>query len=325
MIAIAGSLAGILPANALLALASATAWGGGDFSGGMGVKAAGGSTAGALRVVLVAHASSLAVLLGIVCLQHAPVPHGAPLAWGIVAGVTAGISLTAFYIALARGAMGASAALSGLLAAAIPAAVSSVLEGVPGTLRLLGFALALAAIWLIAAGPSPEAGHSVDGSVSPTARADARANLVLALIGGVGFGIYFVALRLANPLGEFQPMALARAASLVTCALLLVFVTFRRGAAHADAPDAPSSSLPNRWLSGSAIGWALGVALLDTGGNLLFIASTRVGRLDVAAVLASLYPAGTILLAAWRLHERPTRRQLTGMAIALGSVVLITV
>ncbi|HSU19159.1 MAG TPA: DMT family transporter [Acidobacteriaceae bacterium] len=326
MIAVAGSLAGILPANALLALASATAWGGGDFSGGMGVKAAGGSTAGALRVVLVAHASSLAVLLGIVWLQHAPVPHGAPLAWGIVAGVTAGISLTAFYIALARGAMGASAALSGLLAAAIPAAVSSVLEGVPGTLRLLGFALALAAIWLIAAGPSPEAGHSVDGSVSPTARSDARANLVLALIGGIGFGIYFVALRLANPLGEFEPMALARAASLVTCALLLLFVTLRK-TTHRGAPSAKGSSSGRGgfWLPRAAIGWALGVALLDTGGNLLFIASTRVGRLDVAAVLASLYPAGTILLAAWRLHERPTRRQLTGMAIALGAVVLITV
>src|ERR1700740_1718203 len=145
-----------LSANILLALAAAASWGGGDFSGGMGVKAAGGTTAGALRVVLVAHASSLAVLLAILALRHAPLPHGAPLAWGIVAGVTAGLSLTAFYIALARGAMGGSAALSGLLAAAIPAAVSSVLEGVPAPLRIAGFVLALAGVWVLGAGASAE-------------------------------------------------------------------------------------------------------------------------------------------------------------------------
>jgi drug/metabolite transporter (DMT)-like permease len=72
------------------------------------------------------------------------------------------------------------------------------------------------------------------------------------------------------------------------------------------------------------VAWALGTAILDTSGNLLFIAATRAGRLDVAAVLASLYPASTILLAAWTLHERPTRRQGLGMAIAAAAVVMIT-
>ena len=303
-----------LSANILLALAAAASWGGGDFSGGMGVKATGGTTAGALRVVLIAHASSLAVLVAILSLQHASLPHGIPLIWGLVAGVTAGISLTAFYIALARGAMGGSAALSGLLAAAIPAAVSSVLEGVPTPLRLVGFALALAAIWLIAAGPSPEAEHAVDGSEPSES---SRATLVLAIIGGIGFGIYFVALRLANPLGVLEPMAVARSASLVTCALLLAVVSVRTRTSATEHSETKLTSM--------AIVWAMGVALLDTGGNLLFIAATRTGRLDIAAVLASLYPAGTILLAAWHLHERPTRRQLTGMAIAAAAVVMITI
>jgi drug/metabolite transporter (DMT)-like permease len=304
-----------LSANILFALAAAASWGGGDFSGGMGVKAAGGTTAGALRVVLVAHASSLAVLVAILSLQHAAWPHGAPLAWGLAAGVTAGISLTAFYIALARGAMGGSAALSGLLAAAIPAAVSSVLEGVPAPLRIAGFVLALAAIWLIAAGPSPEAEHAVDGSEPSES---SRMTLVLALVGGIGFGIYFVALRLANPLGLLEPVAVARAASFVTCALLLIVVSVR-------STSAPRSQPPATRLTRMAVVWAMGVALLDTGGNLLFIAATRTGRHDIAAVLASLYPAGTILLAAWYLHERPTRRQLTGMAIAAAAVVMITI
>jgi drug/metabolite transporter (DMT)-like permease len=74
-----------------------------------------------------------------------------------------------------------------------------------------------------------------------------------------------------------------------------------------------------------AVLWAMGTALLDTSGNLLFVAAARAGRLDVAAVLASLYPASTILLAAWTLHERPTARQALGMVVAVAAVVMITI
>jgi drug/metabolite transporter (DMT)-like permease len=81
---------------------------------------------------------------------------------------------------------------------------------------------------------------------------------------------------------------------------------------------------PQARLTRTAVAWALGTALLDTSGNLLFIAATRAGRLDVAAVLASLYPASTILLAAWTLLERPTRRQGVGMVVAAAAVVMIT-
>jgi drug/metabolite transporter (DMT)-like permease len=78
------------------------------------------------------------------------------------------------------------------------------------------------------------------------------------------------------------------------------------------------------WLPRKAVLWALATALGDTIGNILFMAATRAGRLDVASVLASLYPASTILLAAWTLHERPTRRQGLGMLVAAAAVVMIT-
>jgi len=284
----------------LIALSAAAVWGGGDFSGGMGVKATGGSVAGALRLVLVAHAVSFVVLIGLCALTHAPMPNGAPMVWALAAGVAAAISLTAFYISLSRGAMGPSAALSGLLAAAIPAVVSSAMEGRPGWLKLAGFLLAAVAIWAIAAGDVK----------------DSRETILLAVTGGLGFGFYFVALKLSNPLGAFEPMALARASSLVLCALLWLAVRSK---------GEPASPKPAPWLTRAAFGWAMGVALLDTGGNLLFLAATRLGRLDVAAVLASLYPASTILLAAWRLHERPTRRQIAGMGLALIAVVMVSV
>lgn len=289
--------------SAALALLAAISWGGGDFSGGMAVKAAGATTRGALRAIVAAHAMSLAVLLVVLTLQGAPLPSGAPLWWGLGAGVTAGLSLTAFYIALARGTMGVSAAISGLLAAGIPALVSVFVEGTPSLLRLAGFACAAAAIWLIAAGPG-------------TAR-EAGSTTALAIAGGVGFGVYFVALRFANGLGVLEPLALARVGGLLTCLVLLLWV---RGDSAAERHGIQAGF----WISRSAWLWALGIAVLDSGGNLLFLAATRAGRLDVAAVLASLYPASTILLAAFLLHERPGRRQMVGMGVALVAVVLIT-
>ena len=292
----------LLHGNALLALAAAVLWGGGDFSGGMGAKHAGGTMGSALRVILLSHAASFIVLVLIAGLRGDAFPHGAPLAWGVAAGVMGGLSLMCFYVALSRGAMGASAATSGLLAAAIPAAVSIVSEGSPGLLRMAGFVVAGAAIWLIAAGPNAEAKPAAAGTVW------------LAIAAGVGFGIYFVALKMAGTAGVVWPMATARMGSLSVCTLLLLGMSFSA------KPEVARGRLTRL-----AMGWALGAALLDTSGNLLFIAATRAGRLDVASVLASLYPASTILLAAWMLRERPTRRQGLGMAVAAVAVVMITV
>lgn len=296
----------LLRGNTLLALAAAGLWGGGDFSGGMGVKCAGGGVRGALRVVLLSHATSFAVLVAIARMRGDAFPQGLLLAWGIAAGVAGGLALTCFYLALSRGAMGASAALSGLLAAAVPAALTLCQEGSPGASPLLGFAVAGMAIWLIATGPA-------DGPADETAGATGRKTMALAMLAGAGFGFYFVALKMAGAAGVVWPMATARIGSLSICGLMLLGHTLRPW----KADEAPVR------FGRRAVGWALGAALLDTSGNLLFLAATRAGRLDVAAVLASLYPASTILLAALALGERPTRRQALGMVTAVVAVVLI--
>jgi uncharacterized membrane protein len=201
----------LLRGNALLALAAAVLWGGGDFSGGMAVRSAGGGVRAALRVVIVAHLASLIVLLAIARLRGDVFPYGALLGWGLAAGVAGGLSLTCFYVALSRGAMGASAALSGLLAAAIPAALTLWQMGSPGGLPVLGFAVAGAAIWLIAGGSTETSGE-----------ATARGTGALAMIAGVGFGLYFVALKLAGPAGVIWPMATARIGSLTVCSLTML-------------------------------------------------------------------------------------------------------
>jgi drug/metabolite transporter (DMT)-like permease len=100
--------------------------------------------------------------------------------------------------------------------------------------------------------------------------------------------------------------------------LLGLLVKERRGG----CPEGPGAQVR---IGRGAVMWSLGTAVMDTSGNLLYIAATRAGRLDVASVLASLYPATTILLAAWTLNESPTRRQGFGMAVAVVAVVLITI
>jgi len=258
----------------------------------------------------VSHCISLTVLLVILAVLHRPLHFGAPALWAVAGGVAGGVGLTAFYIALSRGAMGAAAVVSGLLAAAVPAVVSSAMEGAPRALTLAGFGMAAAAIWMIAAGDSPENQDSYGGS------------LALAAFGGVAFGLYFVALRMANPLGLVAPMAIARCGSLAVCGLLLGAMAIRGATSERQTQRTLRTPRFAKGV-GPLLPWALGVALMDTGGNVMFVAATRLGRLDVAAVLASLYPAGTILLAAWHLHERPTRRQVAGMATALAAVVMI--
>jgi drug/metabolite transporter (DMT)-like permease len=290
---VGGLLGTLLSGNALLGLLAAGAWGVGDFSGGMSSKFAGGTVRSTLRVARITYTCSAAVLILAALLRHDVLPQGWPLAAALAAGIIVGFAGTAFYAALAQGAMGASAAASGLLAAAIPALFAIWADGTPGWRRGLGFVTAAIAIWLIAAG---DAEH------------EERQTILLAVSAGAAFGVYFILMKYAGTSGIVWPIAITRIAAVATCTGILFFV---RG--EALPPVKPGIAR-----------WVLTSTTFDTAGNLLFIAATQAGRLDVASVLSSLYPAGTILLAAWHLKERPTRRQIAGMAIAALAVVLIT-
>ncbi len=286
--------------NVLLGLMAAALWGGGDFFGSVAVKRAGGTMRNALATVVVGHSVSLPLLSLLAWQAGEPLLTHRGFAWAVLGGAISGVSLVGFYIALADGHMGSAAAVSGLLCATVPAVFSAIVEGAPGWARLLGFLVAGASIWLIA-------GSSVPGETA------SRKAMVLSVLGGIGFGIYFVALRQAGTSGVLWPTAMARVGSDGIC-LLMLAVMMRRG----DAPVLPRAGI------GKTLLWVIGGCLLDTGGNLSFLGAARAGRLDVAAVLAAIYPAGTILLAAAVLHEKTTGRQRMGMALALPAVLLIT-
>ncbi|MGI4759053.1 MAG: EamA family transporter [Janthinobacterium lividum] len=292
-----------LAGNTLFGLLAAACWGGGDFGGSIAVKRGGGTIRASLLVVIVGHLASLAVLVGVAVLSGSPTPPITAAIWGISGGLLSGISLIAFYFALSGGHMGSAASVSGLLCAAVPAVVSEFTEGLARWPQFAGFALAAGAIWLIASVPDASASGS-------------RKVTLMAAASGVGFGFYFVALKQAGLSGVLWPTVYARVGSAGICTILFTVFLLR------DRARETTEARPqlNRW----TLLWILGGATLDLLGNLSFMQATRLGRLDVAAVLASIYPAGTILLAALVLKERTTSQQRWGMALALPAVVLIT-
>ncbi|MFY9936850.1 MAG: DMT family transporter [Silvibacterium sp.] len=273
-------------------LTASAIWGAGDFSGGLATKRA----APAL-VVFIAHGLSLLVLLGIVAVRHEPPPPHIFL--GLLAGASGSIGLMALYAALSLGSMGLAAATCSVVTATLPVLYSYLLEGHAGVVRLIGFAVAAVAIWLIAYTPGDK----------PHPR-----GLGLAVLAGVGCGTSLVLLHVAAVQSLPWALTLMRVASTAVSGAFGLALWMRGQGSPAKA----SFSWRGAFLPAALAG------LLDTTGNLFYVLASFAGRLDVAAVLSSLYPAGTMLLAAWFLKERATRSQMAGMVLALAAVALIS-
>jgi drug/metabolite transporter (DMT)-like permease len=132
---------------------------------------------------------------------------------------------------------------------------------------------------------------------------------------GLCFGAMLILMHIAAADGVLRALIDMRIASALAASvsgLLLWSAQRRKGPARAGFP------------AGKLLLLAMLAGVLDTSGNLLYLLASLAGRLDVAAVLSSLYPAGTMLLAAWLLKERATRSQTAGMALALAAVALIS-
>ncbi len=307
--------------TSVLGLTAAVIWGAADFSGGIAARY--------LRVywlLVISHACSLAALVLLAGLLHDPLPNAHILGWGLISGFAGGSALLMFYYALSLGDMGITAAITGLLTAALPVLFTLATIGAPSRRQLVGFLLAAGAIWLISSQPG------IVGEAGEEAIQERRKKLALAILSGVGFGVYLIALRQANGGGLLWPLAASRVSSLtlaVAGGLIFSRRSFTVEAEATTSSPAFEASKTGRWDSNARrakIGIALAIlaGACDTSGNFFFVAATRTGRLDVAAVLASLYPASTILLAIWLLKERTTARQAVGMATALVAVALIS-
>ena len=240
---------------------------------------------GGTQLVGVFAALALAIVRG------EPLPQGADILWSTVIGVCGVVGISSLYRGLAVGRMGVVAPVTGVVGAVIPVAASFVLEGVPRTAAVAGIVVALVAVVLVTRAP----GHA-DGRPS---------GLRWALMAGIAIGGFNIGVGQLSDAGTFGPLVIIRALQVVILAGLIV-------------------AWRQPWRPGrDALAPILLIGLLDMTGNATFILAAQSGQLAIAAVLSSLYPVVTVLLAIFVLRERVTRSHVAGIALTAVGIALI--
>jgi drug/metabolite transporter (DMT)-like permease len=191
--------------SAACGLASAGSWGAGDFCGGRATK-----ETGVFPAVIGSQLCGVLMLAGAALAFGDRVPTVNNVMWSGAAGLCGAIGLLALYCALSVGRMGLAAPVSGVLSAAVPVVADGLLEGMPGRLRLAGFALALVGVWLVAC--------REDAVFRPR-------DLGLPVTAGLGFGCFILLIGRASGSAVFWPLVAARVASL---GLLMLVATLAR-------------------------------------------------------------------------------------------------
>jgi drug/metabolite transporter (DMT)-like permease len=274
----------------LFGLSSAITWGAADFFGGLASR-----KAKAYQAVLLGEAFGLILLVIVAFLSNeASLPWNSWLLCA-AAGSIGVLGLLLFFHAMTKGQMSVAAPVSALMAVLIPVIFGTFSDGFPGWLTFGGFVLAVAAVWFIS---QPDGG--------PKSLRLRLADVGLPLIAGISFGIYLILIHRGSQGSLFWPMVASRLAGTVT---MVIYVLITR-----------QSFLPPRGV------WPLILlnGALDVTGNGLYILAGHAGRMDVAAVLASLYPGSTVVLAGLFLRERLSRAQTAGILTALAAIVLMS-
>lgn len=274
----------------LLALCSAATYGVGDFFGGLAAK-----RAAATAVLFWSHLVGLVLLLGAAMFVSGELTVGDLLIGGL-GGLAGAAGVGLLYQALAIGPMSAVAPVTALLAATVPVVTGLVQGERPGAAAVVGMLAGVAAIVLVSA----EGG----GSLRPS---DLRA-VTFALGAGLGFGLFFVALSYTGDDSGVWPLVGARFASVTTVGGLALL-----GRVTASVPPGRPRAL------------TAGAGALDAAANVLYLLAIREGLLSVVSVLASLYPASTVVLAWIVLRERFAPLQRVGLLLAIPAAVLMSV
>ncbi|GGF32534.1 multidrug transporter [Marmoricola endophyticus] len=273
----------------LLALVSALCYGCSDFAAGLAARR---TSVWAVTVVVQASAT---VLLALASLVTAGSPTGADLLWAALGGVGSGVGAGFLYRGLSSGQMSVIAPVSGVGAAVVPVLAGLAGGERPGWLVWLGIVAAFPAIWLVSAAPREEGAESRLGD-----------GVRDGLLAGLGFGVLFACLGQVPDGSGTWPLAVNLAVS--TLAVVALALVLRGDPVPRD----------RRVLVGGLV-----PGILSSGAALTFLLASQQGYLSVAGVLASLYPAATVVLALLVLRERVTRWQSAGLALAVVSVVLV--
>lgn len=289
----------------MFSLTAVGVWGTSDFLGGIGAR-----RANAFLFTCIVHASGMVLTAALALAIGSPFPVASSVGWAFAAGAVGGFALALFYRSLAAGQMGLIAPVAAVLSAAIPTVVTAFSEGPPGWRHLFGFVLAGIGVWLIARTETPEdksdAQDGTAGESRPGLPGESRPRgLGMAVLAGCGFAGFYLCIHRA---GEGSALWLAVCSRFASFVVTLVFVFFGK----------LFRAVPRQIL-----GIAIVAGILDIAGSVVFVRAEQIGRLDVAVVLASLYPAVTVILARIFLHEHFSRARTLGMLAALVAVPMI--
>ncbi len=273
----------------LLALGAAVSYGISDFVAGVASR----RTSAWPVAVLSASTGALAAL--VLTFWVPGEPGTADLLWGALAGIGSGTGASFLYRGLALGRMGVVGPVSAVGAAGLPVLVGLLGGERPTLLVWTGITLALPAIWLVAR--EPRAGGASAGVAD---------GLVDGLLAGAGFGLLFAALGQVPEDAGYGPVLLSQ---LVGVGAVIGLATAMRQA----------------WVPRhrSQVVGGVGSGILSVAAVTGFLLATQQGLLAVSAVLASLYPAVTVLLARALLREHIHRVQGAGLALCAVSVVCV--
>jgi drug/metabolite transporter (DMT)-like permease len=290
----------------LLALAAAAGYGGSDFAAGLATR-----RASVIRVTLASEAVSVAVVGVALALTGAGPPSLRAVVWGSVAGLGGVSGAVALYIGFRHAAFSVAGPLSAVGAAGFSVLAGLLLGERPTTLALIGIVLALPAIVGVSASahsgsaePAGDAHAPVPGRPARTARWF-PAGVSYGLVAGVCFALLFIGLNRAGSASGLWPVFCGQATALAGVACVAAFTGDLR------LPEARGG-----WL-------AVAAGMTGAPATIAYFVATHRGLLAIAAVITSLYPAVTIMLARVLLGERLTAIRLAGLSLAAASVALI--
>lgn len=269
-----------------LSLLASMGWGVADFGGGLTSR-----RAPVLGVLLGSQLASLAVGLPILAMRPESPMEPIDVGISVLGGLLAASGLAFLYRGLSTGRMGVVAPVAAVLTAALPVLFGFATEGVPSVLAIAGIAVAVASVVLVSR--SPDAG---DGRPS---------GLVYGLVAGTIFGAFTISASYLSDDVVLSPVIVIRVASVT---FLSTWILVRR-----EAWRVPRS----RWPALAAVG------VIDMAATASYLAAIAIGPLAIAAILASLYPVVTTILAAAVLRERVSPVHALGILAAGAAVVLI--
>lgn len=272
----------------LLAAISAVVYGVGDWCGGHGTR-----RMHAFAVVVVGQCAGVVLVLTAALILGDPLGG---LGWGVAAGFSGTLAIILFYSALAGGSMTVVAPVTAVVSLVVPVAVGVLLGDRPADRAWIGIACALVAVALVG---------GIVGAVHTPVR---RRDMLLAVGGGLGFGMVFVFLAKAPSTAGLWPLVGARAVSLPMVSVLWLLAR-RRGGARIER---------------SALPFALASGILDMTANVAYLIAARHALLSIVGVITSMYPVSTVFLAVGLDRERVSRSQILGMAFAIAALVLVS-